>query len=92
MKHPKLTCEVVTLNAPTLSEKSGEGWGDDAVKTEVLGQVANLSIKKDGELEFSIQIMPTGRLIFTDYRNRIYRLEPVRNLQLDPERNWKTHP
>lgn len=92
MKHPILTAEVITLDTPAIAELSGSGWGDNAQRTEVCGQVAQIAILKDGKLEWSIRITETGRIIFTDYQHRCYQMDTVHSLNLEPVRNWQKHP
>jgi hypothetical protein len=91
MKKPitKFACEVITKNVPQVTIQHASGWGENAQSTTLDGVPMKFTVIRDGKPSFSFRICETGRLIFTSYDGS-YEFGPVRNLDLEPSRPWKT--
>lgn len=83
--------EVITEGPSSMTHDEARGWGDKAEKTTVAGtRPEQIQINRDGKPQFSLRILPDGRLILTDYVNAHYTVDVPQNFTLNPDRTWPT--
>ncbi len=90
-KQKNLVLEVTsTGKVKTGKPYPANGWGEDAQKVLVEGEIAEIIIRKgkEGEAVIGLRILPNGDVILTSY-NTFFTQPVERNLRLDNGRPWK---
>jgi hypothetical protein len=88
----KLLAVYLTSTSPVEVGKPdhAHGWGEDAQEVRVVGEVAQIMVRRGSEDEscFSIRITPEGHLIITAY-NTTFSLSAPNNMWMHNDRPWK---
>ena len=64
------------------------GWGDHGSKTLIVGDVQEIRVDRNGQLQFGFRIMADGRIIITQYGNLCLQVAVPQNVSLVPARPW----
>jgi hypothetical protein len=87
-KQKEITVEISSLDSPTTSYRNVDGWGENAKEVQIVGELTQIKVSRNGESQFSIRICEDGQLILTSYKGPYQTMVP-QNLVLEPLQPWK---
>lgn len=89
MPKPKITLEVITATHPGLTfPKAPDGYGDNAHLTKFNSRPAEITVLRNGDPVFGINVQDDGRITFTSYGHS-YQMYVEQQFRLYPTRPWK---
>lgn len=89
MPKPKITLEVITEKHPAATfHEAPQGWGDNAHLTRLDSRPSEITVMRNGEPVFGINVRDDGGITFTSYGHS-YQMYVEQQFRLYPTRPWK---
>ena len=83
----EVTIEVNSCSPVSIEEFNEDGWGENTSHAKVTGEIAQITVHKDGKTIVGFNILSDGSIVITSYSG-YYSFNVPQNLHLQNDREW----
>lgn len=88
-KQKSVAVEITFTDAiESITSQPAGGWGENGVKSTIIGKAAQIIIRHNNESQFGIRIFEDGSIILQQYDAR-FTMSAEAQMRLEAVRKWK---